>query len=111
MAWDPVNGKKVWTVTDKYPLWSGTVATAGDLVFFGTLDGWFRAAIARTGRTVWQFKTGSGIIGQPVTYRGPDGKQYVAILVRHRRLARSDRLRQSRHARRQCSGGWGNALQ
>jgi len=80
MAWDPINGKKVWTVTDKYPLWSGTLATAGDLVFYGTMDGWFRAANARTGQTVWQFKTGSGIIGQPVTYRGPDGKQYVAIL-------------------------------
>ena len=80
MAWDPIAGKKVWTITDKYPTWSGTVATAGDLVFFGTLDGWFKAADARTGKILWQFKTGSGIIGQPVTYRGPDGKQYVAIL-------------------------------
>jgi len=80
MAWDPISGKKVWTVADKFPLWSGTVATAGDLVFYGTMDGWFRAADDRTGKTLWQFKTGSGIIGQPVTYRGPDGKQYVAIL-------------------------------
>jgi PQQ-dependent dehydrogenase (methanol/ethanol family) len=80
MAWDPISGKKVWTIPDKYPTWSGTVATAGDLVFFGTLDGWFKAAHARTGKIVWQFKTGSGIIGQPITYRGPDGKQYVAIL-------------------------------
>ena len=80
MAWDPLSGKKVWTVADKYPMWSGTVATAGDLVFYGTMDGWFRAADARTGKTLWQFKTGSGIVGQPVTYRGPDGKQYVAIL-------------------------------
>jgi glucose dehydrogenase len=80
MAWDPIAGKKVWTIPDKYPTWSGTVATAGDLVFFGTLDGWFKAADARTGKILWQFKTGSGIIGQPVTYRGPDGKQYVAIL-------------------------------
>jgi lanthanide-dependent methanol dehydrogenase len=80
MAWDPIAGRKVWTVADKYPIWSGTVATAGDLVFYGTLDGWFRAADARTGKTLWQFKTGSGIVGQPITYRGPDGKQYVAIL-------------------------------
>jgi alcohol dehydrogenase (cytochrome c) len=35
---------------------------------------------ARTGALLWQYQTGSGIIGQPVTYRGPDGKQYVAIL-------------------------------
>ena len=80
MAWDPISGKKVWTIPDKYPTWSGTVATAGDLVFYGTMDGWFKAADARTGKILWQFKTGSGIIGQPVTYRGPDGKQYVAIL-------------------------------
>ncbi|HEX6772161.1 MAG TPA: PQQ-dependent dehydrogenase, methanol/ethanol family [Acidobacteriaceae bacterium] len=80
MAWDPIAGKKVWTITDKYPMWSGTLVSAGDLVFFGTMDGWFKAADARTGKVLWQFKTGSGIIGQPVTYRGPDGKQYVAIL-------------------------------
>jgi PQQ-dependent dehydrogenase (methanol/ethanol family) len=81
MAWDPISGKKVWAIPDKYPVWSGTVTTAGDLVFFGTMDGWFKAADARTGKILWQFKTGSGIIGQPISYRGPDGKQYVAILA------------------------------
>lgn len=80
MAWDPIAGKKVWTITDKYPMWSGTVSTAGDLVFFGTLDGWFKAADARTGKVLWQFKTSSGIVGQPIAYRGPDGKEYIAIL-------------------------------
>jgi len=79
-GWDPIAGKPVWKITDKYPMWSGTVATAGDLVFFGTMDGWFKAADARTGNILWQFKTGSGIIGQPVSYKGPDGKQYIAIL-------------------------------
>ena len=44
------------------------------------MEGWFKAVNAKTGELLWQFKTGSGIIGQPVTYRGPDGKQYVAIL-------------------------------
>jgi lanthanide-dependent methanol dehydrogenase len=44
------------------------------------MEGWFKALNARTGELLWQFKTGSGIIGQPVTYSGPDGKQYVAIL-------------------------------
>ncbi len=80
MAWDPIAGKKVWAIQDKYPVWSGTVTTAGDLVFFGTMDGWFKAADARTGKLLWQFKTGSGIIGQPISYKGPDGKQYIAIL-------------------------------
>ncbi|MBS1815922.1 MAG: PQQ-dependent dehydrogenase, methanol/ethanol family [Acidobacteria bacterium] len=79
-AWDPIAGKPVWVIKDKYPIWSGTVSTAGGLVFFGTMDGWFKAADARTGNVLWQFKTASGIIGQPVTYRGPDGKQYIAIL-------------------------------
>jgi alcohol dehydrogenase (cytochrome c) len=79
-GWDPLSGKPVWKITDKYPMWSGTVATAGDLVFFGTMDGWFKAADAKSGKILWQFKTGSGIIGQPVSYKGPDGKQYIAIL-------------------------------
>jgi alcohol dehydrogenase (cytochrome c) len=67
-------------IKDHFPVWSGTVATAGDVVFFGTMDGWFKAVDARTGQELWKFKCGSGVIGQPVTYRGPDGKQYVAIL-------------------------------
>src|SRR5688500_17917693 len=44
------------------------------------MEGWFKAVNARTGEKLWELKTGSGIIGQPVTYRGPDGKQYVAVL-------------------------------
>jgi len=78
-AWDPAAGRAVWKLTEKYPVWSGTVVTAGDVVFYGTMDGWFKAVDARNGKPLWQYRTGSGIIGQPVTYRGPDGKQYVAI--------------------------------
>jgi PQQ-dependent dehydrogenase (methanol/ethanol family) len=80
MAWDPVARKKVWAIPEDFPAWSGTVATAGNVVFYGTMEGWFKALKADTGELLWQFKTGSGIIGQPVTYRGPDGRQYVAIL-------------------------------
>jgi glucose dehydrogenase len=79
-AWDPVEGKVVWTLPDHFPVWSGALATAGDVVFYGTLDGWFKAVNAQTGSLLWQFKTGSGIIGQPISYKGPDGKQYIAIL-------------------------------
>jgi PQQ-dependent dehydrogenase (methanol/ethanol family) len=79
-AWDPLARKKAWRIVESFPVWSGTVATAGDLVFYGTMEGWFKAVHARTGKVLWQFKTGSGIIGQPITYRGPDGKQYVAVL-------------------------------
>jgi PQQ-dependent dehydrogenase (methanol/ethanol family) len=79
-AWDPVGRKKVWEIKENFPVWSGTVVTAGDVVFYGTMEGWFKAVDARTGKLLWQFKTGSGIIGQPIVYRGPDGREYVAVL-------------------------------
>jgi PQQ-dependent dehydrogenase (methanol/ethanol family) len=79
-AWDPVAGRAAWKIQEDLPVWSGTLATAGDVVFYGTMDGWFKAIDARTGAPLWQYKTGSGIIGQPITYRGPDGKQYVAVM-------------------------------
>lgn len=79
-AWDPVNKAPAWQIKEDFPVWSGALVTAGDIAFYGTMEGWFKAVNARTGELVWQFKTGSGIIGQPVTYRGPDGRQYVAIL-------------------------------
>lgn len=79
-AWDPVRREKIWTIREKYPAWSGALATAGDVVFYGTMDGWFKAVDARNGNLLWQFKTGSGIISQPISYRGPDGKQYIAVL-------------------------------
>jgi len=80
LAWDPVKRRAAWKINEDLPLWSGALATAGDLVFYGTMDGWFKAADARTGAVLWKFNTGSGIIGQPVSYRGPDGHQYVAVL-------------------------------
>ncbi len=80
MAWDVINQKKVWGIKEKFPCWSGTVVTAGDVAFYGTMEGFFKAVNAKTGQELWKFKTGSGIIGQPTTYKGPDGKQYVAIL-------------------------------
>jgi PQQ-dependent dehydrogenase (methanol/ethanol family) len=80
IAWDPVGRRKVWSIQERFPVWSGVVATAGDVIFYGTMDGWFKAVHARTGALLWQFKGGSGFVGQPVTYQGPDGKQYVAVL-------------------------------
>lgn len=79
-AWDPVNAKTVWSTDETFPVWSGTVVTAGDVVFYGTMGGWFKAVDARNGKPLWKFKAGSGIIGQPITYKGPDGKQYIAVL-------------------------------
>jgi PQQ-dependent dehydrogenase (methanol/ethanol family) len=79
-AWDIAGAKPAWSLKENFPVWSGAVVTAGNVVFYGTMEGWFKAVSARTGDLLWQFKTSSGIIGQPVTYRGPDGHQYVAIL-------------------------------
>jgi PQQ-dependent dehydrogenase (methanol/ethanol family) len=79
-AWDPARRRAAWTIEEDLPLWSGALATAGDLVFYGTLDGWLKAIDARSGRLLWRYRTDSGIIGQPVSYRGPDGRQYIAVL-------------------------------
>ncbi len=80
-AWDPVARRPVWKVRESFPVWSGALVTAGDVVFYGTMDGRFRALDARTGEVLWEHATDSGIVGQPMTYRGPDGRQYVAILA------------------------------
>jgi PQQ-dependent dehydrogenase (methanol/ethanol family) len=80
MAWDIATQKKVWSITEKdFPVYSGVLSTGGDLVFYGTMDGWFRAVDAHSGKVLWQFHTSSGIVGNPMTFTGPDGKQYVAI--------------------------------
>ena len=78
-AWDPVAQRKVFEIKEDLPLWSPALATGGGVVFYGTMDGWFKAIDARNGKLLWQFKTGSGIIGQPISYRGPDGRQYIAV--------------------------------
>jgi PQQ-dependent dehydrogenase (methanol/ethanol family) len=79
-AWDLPGEKIRWEVHENLPVWSGALVTAGDVVFYGTLDGWFKALDAKSGKLLWKYHTDSGIIGQPVTYKGPDGHQYVAVL-------------------------------
>jgi PQQ-dependent dehydrogenase (methanol/ethanol family) len=80
-AWDPINRRAVWEIKEDLPVWSPALATGGGLVFYGTMDGWFKAVDARTGKLLWRFKAGSGIIGQPISYRGPDGQQYIAVVA------------------------------
>jgi lanthanide-dependent methanol dehydrogenase len=79
-AWDPVRRRKAFEIKEDLPLWSPALATAGGLVFYGTMDGWFKAIDARNGKLLWRHKTDSGIIGQPISYRGPDGRQYIAVM-------------------------------
>jgi lanthanide-dependent methanol dehydrogenase len=80
LAWDPVAGKKVWGIKENLSAWGGALTTAGDVAFYGTMEGWLKAVNAKTGEVLWKFKTPSGIIGNPMTYAGPDNKQYVAVL-------------------------------
>jgi alcohol dehydrogenase (cytochrome c) len=77
-AVNPLTGQAKWQTGFKSPNWAGTLVTAGGLVFTGTLTGEFVAVDADTGKTVWQFQTPSGIIGQPVTWER-DGVQYVTV--------------------------------
>jgi glucose dehydrogenase len=79
IAWNAATGKKEWGIKEKFPAWSGVLATASDLIFYGTMDGWFKAVNAQTGKLLWQHKVASGIIGAPMTFKGPDQKQYVAV--------------------------------
>lgn len=80
IAWDATTGAIAWEVREPFPVLSGALATAGGLVFYGTLDGWLKALDASNGREVWRFKTPSGIIGNPITFAGTDGRQYVAVV-------------------------------
>lgn len=77
-AIDPVSGETKWEYKNKAPLWSGVMTTAGGLVFLGTPEGHFKALDDETGEVLWQFQTGSGIVGQPVTW-DMDGDQYIAV--------------------------------
>src|SRR6266513_1122045 len=80
VAWDPTTGTKKWEIKENLAAYGGALTTAGGIVFYGTMEGWLKAVDANTGTELWKFKTPSGIIGNPMTYLGPDGKQYVAVL-------------------------------
>ena len=79
IAWDAVAGEIKWSLPEQFSVWSGALATAGDVVFYGTLEGFLKAVDAETGEELYSFKTPSGIIGNTMTYEH-DGKQYIAVL-------------------------------
>jgi PQQ-dependent dehydrogenase (methanol/ethanol family) len=79
IAWDPVAKKKAWTIEEQNMWASGAMSTAGGLVFYGNIDGIFKAVDAKTGKVLWQFRVGTGITQSAVTY-SIDGKQYVAVV-------------------------------
>jgi lanthanide-dependent methanol dehydrogenase len=79
IAWDAGEGKIVWSKPEQFSVWSGALATAGNVVFYGTLEGYLKAVDPADGKELFKFKTPSGIIGNVTTYEH-NGKQYVAIL-------------------------------
>ena len=76
IAWDPAAGKIAWSKAERFSVWSGALTTAGDVVFYGTLEGYVKAISPKDGKELWKFKTPSGIIGNIFTYQY-GGKQYV----------------------------------
>ncbi|WP_303626502.1 methanol/ethanol family PQQ-dependent dehydrogenase [Roseovarius sp. M141] len=79
IAWDATKGEIKWSLPEKFSVWSGALATAGNVVFYGTLEGYLKAVDAETGDELYKFKTPSGIIGNVMTYT-VDDRQYVAVL-------------------------------
>jgi PQQ-dependent dehydrogenase (methanol/ethanol family) len=78
IAWDAGTGKVVWTKPEKFSVWSGALSTAGDVVFYGTLEGYIKA-VDNNGKELWRFKTPSGIIGNVNTWEFK-GRQYIGVL-------------------------------
>ncbi|ANQ86138.1 PQQ-dependent methanol/ethanol family dehydrogenase [Azoarcus olearius] len=78
-AVDPVSGKIVWEAKNNAPLWGGAMSTAGGLTFYGTPEGYLKALDAKTGKELWSFQTGSGVVAPPVTWE-QDGEQYIAVV-------------------------------
>ncbi|MGN6704152.1 MAG: methanol/ethanol family PQQ-dependent dehydrogenase [Burkholderiaceae bacterium] len=78
IAWDAGTGKIVWSKPEKFSVWSGALATAGDVTFYGTLEGYIKA-VDNNGKELWKFKTPSGIIGNVNTWEYK-GKQYIGVL-------------------------------
>jgi lanthanide-dependent methanol dehydrogenase len=79
IAWDAKTGKIAWSDKEQFSVWSGALATAGGVVFYGTLEGYLKAVDAKTGKELYRFKTPSGVIGNVMTYEH-GGKQFVAVM-------------------------------
>lgn len=79
IAWDAAKGKTAWEVPERWAVWSGALATGGDVVFYGTMDGWAKAVDAHNGKLLWETRLPSGIVGYFNAFEHK-GKQYVSVL-------------------------------
>lgn len=78
-AWNPATGTIAWAIDEPFSLWGGLVATGGDVVIYGTLEGYLKVRDAHTGAELYKFKTASGIVGNVSTWTY-QGKQYIGVL-------------------------------
>lgn len=78
-AYNAITGQYKWEKMERFSVWGGTLSTAGNLVFYGTLDGFIKARNSDTGELLWKYKLPSGVIGHPMTYEHK-GTQYIAIM-------------------------------
>lgn len=81
VAWDPAAGGIRWEVRETLPILGGVLATASGLVFYPSGDGWLKAVDATSGRALWEFRLPAPSVGAPISYLGPDGRQYLAIFT------------------------------
>ena len=80
IAWDATTGAIAWEARENFPVFGGALATAGGVVFYGTLDGWLKALDATNGRELWRFKAPSGFVGNPMAFADQDGRMYLAVV-------------------------------
>ncbi|HEY6897759.1 MAG TPA: PQQ-dependent methanol/ethanol family dehydrogenase [Rhodocyclaceae bacterium] len=79
-AVDPVTGKIVWENKNYAPLWGGVLTTAGGLVFYGTPEGFLKAVDAKTGKELWSFQTGTGVVAPPIAWE-EGGQEYITVVA------------------------------
>jgi len=79
VAWDATTGTKKWGVTEPAAIYSGVLATAGGVVFYGTMDNSLKAVDANTGASLFKAQLECSTVGSPISFTGPDGRQRVAV--------------------------------
>ena len=76
-AWDLTKRKKVWAIHEKFPVWTGTMVTAGNIAVYGTMDRWFKVVDARNGKLLYQFHAPSRL-HRPADHLSGQGRQPVS---------------------------------
>lgn len=105
VGWDVAAARPAFTVDEPFALGGGVLAVEG-LVFYGTRDGILKALDAWSGRELWRFELGSGILSQPVIVEGSDGRPYLAVVAGDGRAAGAEMDMRDASA----AGGLGRAL-